>query len=436
MLQPFMDKISDKSTVVGVVGLGYVGLPMAIAFACKGYRTIGLDIDPEKPRAIHAGQSYLKHIPTDSFHPLVKEGRLSATTDFQKAAECDALLICVPTPLTESREPDVTYVECTATTLARTLRCGQLVSLESTTYPGTTDELVRGILEQGSGLVAGKDFFLVYSPEREDPGNQTFHTTNIPKVVGGYTEACARAGAALYGAVVEKVVPVESTRVAEMVKLFENVYRAVNIALVNELKLVCQRLDLDVWAVIQAAATKPFGFQPFWPGPGLGGHCIPIDPFYLTWKARQVDMSTRFIELAGEINIQMPYHVVERVQKALNDRRKSINGSSILLLGVAYKPDVDDTRESPAFKIIELLTNAGARILFHDPHVPELPKTRKYNFNLKSSLLSVDLIKASDCVLIITDHRNVDYARVAENADLVVDTRCVVPKNLGNVVDA
>ncbi len=327
-------------------------------------------------------------------------------------------------------------MENSAKVIAQHLKKGQLFALESSTYPGTTDELVKPILEQGSGLSAGKDFFLVFSPEREDPGNQKFHTKNIPKIVGGLTPACLKAGVALYSAGVDTVVPTSSARTAEMVKLFENIYRAVNIALVNELKLVSQRLNIDVWEVIQAAATKPFGFQAFWPGPGLGGHCIPIDPYYLTWKARQVDISTRFIELAGEINTNMPYYVVDRIIEALNQQRKSLNGSSVLVVGVSYKPNIDDMRESPALKIIELLQSKGARVLYHDSHVPVLPRMRKHTFDMKSALLTENLLQATDCVVVVTDHNNVDYNLIADNADLIVDSRHCVPKGNGNVVDA
>jgi UDP-N-acetyl-D-glucosamine dehydrogenase len=436
MLREFLSKVDERKTVVGVVGLGYVGLPLAIAFAGKGFGVIGFDVDPQKPEWLLSGRSYLKHIPVDTFEPHVKAGRLTACTDFARTGECDALFICVPTPLTANREPDVSFVRDTARTLSENLRRGQLVVLESTTYPGTTDELVREVLQAGSGLTAGEDFFLVYSPEREDPGNPVYSTHNIPKIVGGYTPACREAGCALYGAIVEKVVPVSSTRVAELAKLFENVYRAVNIALVNELKLLCQQLGLDVWEVIAAAETKPFGFQAFWPGPGLGGHCIPIDPFYLAWKARQVNMSTRFVELAGEINTSMPAHVVARAREALNARDKNLRGAKVLVLGVAYKRDVDDMRESPALTIIDLLTAAGAQVLYHDPLVPELPPTRKFTFDLKSSPLSPELLKEMDCVLVVTDHRNVDYDLVAACADLVVDTRNVMPRERGNVVGA
>jgi UDP-N-acetyl-D-glucosamine dehydrogenase len=436
MLQEFLRKIDQRQIAVGVVGLGYVGLPLAIAFAGKGFRVRGLDIDPQKPELLSSGRSYLRHIPASSFEPHMRSGRMTAGTDFSQASDCDALLMCVPTPLTESREPDVSFVQNTARTLAGHLHRGQLGALESTTYPGTTDEVVRVLLEEGSGLRAGADFFLVYSPEREDPGNPDYSTHNIPKVVGGYSPDCLNAGRALYGAVVEEVVAVSSTRAAELVKLFENVYRAVNIALVNELKLLCQRLDMDVWEIIDAAKTKPFGFQAFWPGPGLGGHCIPIDPFYLAWKARQVDMSARFIELAGEINTSMPEHVLARVQEALNARKKALHGASVLVLGVAYKRDVDDMRESPALTIIDRLISSGARVTYHDPHVPELPPSRRFSFDLQSSPLSPELLKEVDCVLVVTDHREVDYDLVAAHSGLVVDTRNVVPRERGNVIGA
>ncbi|HOX43479.1 MAG TPA: nucleotide sugar dehydrogenase [Myxococcota bacterium] len=435
-LATFLKKIESKEALIGIVGLGYVGLPLAIAYADHGYRVLGLDIDPRKPEAIAAGRAYLKHIPGSRFAPHVAAGRLQATCDFARARECDAVLICVPTPLNESREPDTSFIEASARAILPGLHPGQLVSLESSTYPGTTDELVRAILEGGSPYRAGRDFFLVFSPEREDPGNPTFHTANIPKVVGGYTPDCLKAGEALYAAAVERVVPVSSTRAAEMVKLLENTFRAVNIALVNELKLICERMDLDVWEVIRAAATKPFGYQPFWPGPGLGGHCIPIDPFYLTWKARQYDLTTRFIELAGEINTNMPYHVVERAQDALNGKRKSLNGARVLVLGAAYKPDIDDMRESPALKIIELLREKGAQVEYHDPHVPALPPTRKHRLEMSSVPLDEARLKAADCVVVVTHHKAIDWQLVARAASLIVDSRNVVPRDHGNVVGA
>ena len=436
MLKEFVERIERKEAKIGVVGLGYVGLPLAMTYAGKGLHVLGFDIDPKKPEMLHNGQTYLEHIPAERFRPLVEKGLLEATTDFDRTTECAALLLCVPTPLTEAREPDMSFIENTSRAIGPRLRRGQLVSLESTTYPGTTDEVVKPILEGASGLQAGVDFFLVFSPEREDPGNPTYNTANIPKVVGGYSPDCLAAGKALYGAALEQVVPVSSTRAAEMAKILENTYRAINIALVNELKMLCHRLDIDIWEVIEAAKSKPFGFQAFYPGPGLGGHCIPIDPFYLTWKAREVEMATRFIELAGEVNTSMPYYVVERVQDALNTRRKTLNDSSVLILGVAYKPDIDDLRESPALRIIELLKKKGARVLYHDPHVPTMPRTRKYNYDLRSSPLTEDLLRATDCVLVVTHHKGVDYRLVAAGAELVVDTRNVVPRDRGNVVQA
>lgn len=436
MLDDFVNQVSARSATVGVIGLGYVGLPLARAFLRAGFPVVGLDTDERKPELLRAGRSYLRHLPAEDFTGFIEQGRFRPTSDYSLAAECRALIICVPTPLRDGREPDTSFIENTGRQIAPHLRRGVLVALESTTWPGCTEQLLRPVLERGSGLRAGKDFFLVYSPEREDPGNQQFHTANIPKVLGGYTAACRRAGAALYGAVVERVVEVDSCATAEMVKLFENVYRAVNIALVNELKLICERLGLDVWQVIAAAATKPFGFQSFRPGPGLGGHCIPIDPFYLSWRARQVEMPTRFIELAGEINTAMPRHVVERVQEALNDRGKPLRGSRVLVLGVAYKPNVDDVRESPAYRIIELLAERGARVEYHDPYVAEIVPTRQHHLRMSAVPLTKERLREADCVLLVTDHDGVDYELVAREAELVVDTRNRVPRGRGNVVMA
>jgi UDP-N-acetyl-D-glucosamine dehydrogenase len=423
MTRSLQERIESKEAVVGIVGLGYVGLPLALTFGRAGLRVVGFDVDPKKIEALEAGRSYLEHIPADRVAELMKSGRFAATVDFARAAECDALLLCVPTPLTRHREPDMTYVEGTGRALAPHLKAGQLVILESTTYPGTTDELLRHHLEMGSGLTAGVDFHLAYSPEREDPGNPSFDTQRIPKVVGGLTEACQEAALALYGAALDALVPVSSMRVAEMTKLFENVFRSVNIALVNELKMLCERMDIDVWEVIEAASTKPFGFMPFFPGPGLGGHCIPLDPFYLTWKAREYELSTRFIELAGEINTYMPRYVVERTAEALNTYGKALNGSQVLILGVAYKKDVDDVRESPAMKIIELLQDRGASVAYHDPHVAKIPPMRKHDLDLSSVPLSDEALRESDAVVIVTDHSKVDYRRVVDLAPLVVDTR-------------
>jgi len=436
MIEDFLGKVAARNARVGVVGLGYVGLPLARAFLRAGFTVVGLDIDERKPELLRQGRSYLRHLPAGEFTGFIEQERFLPTTDFSRAADCDALIVCVPTPLREGREPDTSYIESTARTLAPRLRRGVLFSLESTTWPGCSELLLRPLLEEGSGLRAGEDFFLVYSPEREDPGNPEYHTGNIPKVLGGLTADCRRAGAALYGAVVERVVEVDGCSSAEMVKIFENVYRAVNIALVNELKLLCERLGIDVWQVIEAAATKPFGFQAFWPGPGLGGHCIPIDPFYLSWRARQVEVPARFIELAGEINTAMPYHVVERVAGALNSRRKPLNGSSVLVLGVAYKPGVDDVRESPAYRIIELLEEGGARVQYHDPYVAEIVPTRHHDLRMGSVPLTPELLRATDCVVVVTAHREVDYDLVAREADLVVDTRNAVPRISGKVIGA
>ena len=432
-VKAFIENIESKKAVVGIVGLGYVGLPLAIAFADKGFQVCGIEIDPQKAKKLNTGVTYLKHISADSFKTHIDSGKLRICVNFSTVNECDAVIVCVPTPLNSSREPDMRFVEAATHGIALGLRKGQLISLESSTYPGTTDELMREILERNK-LRAGEDFFLVFSPEREDPGNATYHTTNIPKVVGGYTPDCLAAGIALYSAVIDKVVPVSSTRTAEMVKLFENTYRAVNIALVNELKFICSRLGIDVWEVIKAAATKPFGFQAFWPGPGLGGHCIPIDPFYLTWKARQVDATTKFIELAGEINTDMPYKVVEVVQDALNTRKKSLSNSSVLVVGVAYKPDIDDIRESPALKIIDLLADKGSKLLYHDPYIPTLVTHKQ--ITMESTQLTPDLLRVVNCVLVVTNHKNIDYDLIAKNTNLVVDTRNCVPKNYNNVVPA
>jgi UDP-N-acetyl-D-glucosamine dehydrogenase len=421
--EDLLAKIRNRKARVGVVGLGYVGLPLVLRFAEEGFPVIGFDIDSEKVAKLNEGQSYIHHIPSTSLKRLVKEQHFEATSDFQRLVEPDCIIICVPTPLTEKKDPDLRYIESTAEAVCQTLRKGQLVSLESTTYPGTTEEI---LLEKFKvkGLEVGKDYFLVFSPEREDPGNPKFSTRTIPKVVGGITQNCLEIGQTLYGAVIDRVVPVSSTRAAELVKLLENIYRCVNIALVNELKLLGDRMDIDIWEVIEAASTKPFGFTPFYPGPGLGGHCIPIDPFYLSWKAKEYDFSTRFIQLAGEVNTAMPLHVVERVAKALNEKTKSIRGSKILMLGVAYKKDVDDVRESPALEIMELLSERGAELSYIDPFIPRLHKMRKHDFSHMSSVaLNEDTLRNADLVLITTDHSNVDYQFVVDHSTLVVDTR-------------
>ncbi len=416
-------RVADRSARVAVVGLGYVGLPLALTFCRHGrLRALGVDVDPDKPRAISAGRSYIRHVPAADIDEAVRDGRLEATTDFSRAASCDAIVVCVPTPLTREREPDLTYVVRTGEAIAPHLRPGQLVVLESTTYPGTTDEVLRPILERGSGLVAGRDFFLGFSPERENPGSGV-PTHVIPKIVGGYTSACLETTIALYGTAFERVVPVSSTRVAEMAKLLENVFRSVNIALVNELKMLCHRMDLDVNEIIDAASTKPFGFMPFQPGPGLGGHCIPIDPFYLTWKARQYEFQTRFIELAGEVNTEMPRYVVHRAMEALNERGRALKGARILVLGISYKKDVDDMRESPAVRLIELLQDRGAEVVYHDPYVPRIPRMRQHHLDMVSVPLTDEALSGADAVLIATDHSSFDYARIALHAQLVVDTR-------------
>jgi UDP-N-acetyl-D-glucosamine dehydrogenase len=415
-------RLERRTARVAVVGLGYVGLPLAETFAAGGYPVVGFDVDPEKVKKLRTGQSYIGHIPSARVVELTRSGRFEATTDPTCFESADAIVICVPTPLTESREPDLSYIVKTGQTLRDHLRPGQLIVLESTTYPGTTEDVLQPILEE-SGLRAGRDFFLAYSPEREDPGNPTFATRTIPKVVGGLDETCLGLALALYRPVVADVVPVSGTRVAEACKILENTYRAVNIALVNELKVVFERMDIDVWEVIKAAKTKPFGFQAFYPGPGLGGHCIPIDPFYLTWVARKHGLCTRFIELAGEINTAMPRHVVARVQEALNEDGKPLKGSRVCVLGVAYKKNVDDPRESPAFEILELLQERGAFVSYSDPHVPTLPRMRHHGIQLDSEPLTETYLTSLDCVVIVTDHVAFDFERVLRHARLVVDTR-------------
>jgi UDP-N-acetyl-D-glucosamine dehydrogenase len=414
-----------EQPVVGIVGLGYVGLPLALQFVKGGVRVIGFDIDQEKVAAVNAGQSYIHHIPAAEVAAGRSSGRFEATADFSRAQELDACIICVPTPLTKQREPDIKYILATGQAVGPHLRKGQLVVLESTTYPGTTEEDLRPVLEELSGLRAGTDFLLAFSPEREDPGNPNFKTADIPKVVGGLTPECTEAACALYQKAVARVVPVSSTRVAEACKLMENIFRCVNIAMVNELKVVFDRMGLDVWEVIEAAKTKPFGFMPFYPGPGLGGHCIPIDPFYLTWKAREYNVATKFIELAGEVNTAMPQYVVSKILETLSDRGKALKGAKILLLGLAYKKDVDDTRESPAYVLWELLEERGALVTYHDPFVPTVPPTREHGqyAGRKSMPLTSENLRSLDAVLIATNHSNVDYENVVRHAPLVVDTR-------------
>ena len=420
---PLLARLAARTARIAVVGLGYVGLPLALTFSRKGgLRALGIDVDPDKARALGEGRSYLRTVDAEEIGDALRAGRLEATTNFAGAAACDAVVICVPTPLTREREPDLSFVEQTGAALAPHLRPGQAVVLESTSYPGTTEEVLRPILEQGSGLQAGRDFFLAFSPERENPGSGGA-THTIPKVVGGLTPACLEAALALYATSFDRVVPVSGTRVAEMSKLLENIFRSVNIALVNELKILCHRMDLDVNEVIDAASSKPFGFMPFQPGPGLGGHCIPIDPFYLTWKARQYEFQTRFIELAGEVNTEMPRYVVQRTMEALNARARPLKGARVLVLGIAYKRDVDDMRESPAVRIIELLQERGAEVVYHDPYVPRVPRMRQHRLDMVSVPLTDEALGGADAVLIATDHGAIDYARVVERARLVVDTR-------------
>jgi UDP-N-acetyl-D-glucosamine dehydrogenase len=419
---------------VGIIGCGYVGLPLALRFAEAGHKVTGFDTDPKKVSMLNAGKSYIEHISQIKIQQFVNSKHFSATTDFEKLRDCDGIIICVPTPLDERREPDLSYVEQTAIAIQPHLQKGQLVVLESTTYPGTTEELVLPILEK-SGLrcpiAVGQqnenmacDFYLAFSPEREDPGNKQYGLAQIPKVVGGINPPSTRAALSLYAQVVAKVVPVSSTRAAEMAKLLENIFRCVNIALVNELKMLSLRMNIDIWEVIDAAATKPFGYMPFYPGPGLGGHCIPVDPFYLSWKAREYDFATRFIELAGEVNTAMPYHVVDAIAAALNDQKKALKGSKLLILGVAYKKDVDDLRESPTLKIMDLLKARGAEFDYNDPYFPQLHKMRHYNYeDMKSVPITPQTLGSYDGVIIATDHSSYDYAAIVDGAKLVVDTR-------------
>lgn len=423
-LDHLKEKIQQKTVVAGVIGLGYVGVPLSLSFLRKGIKVTGFDLDSEKVKKLGRGESYIKHIGNEEISAFVQQGKFQATADFGRLQDPDVLVICVPTPLTSTREPDLKYVVATAEAISQVLRPGQLIVLESTTYPGTTTEVLLPILEK-NGLRAGKDFALAFSPEREDPGNPDFSTATIPKVVGGVDKLSSGLAAGFYQIAMEQVVPVSSTEVAEMSKLLENIFRSVNIALVNELKTLCLRMGIDVWEVIAAAGTKPFGYMTFYPGPGLGGHCIPIDPFYLTSKAREYDVPTRFIELAGEINTSMPYFVIQRVMEALNEHGKSLKGARVLILGAAYKKDVDDDRESPSYKLMELLSEKGAEIAYNDQHIPALQATRKYNFSLTSTPITVESLLAADCVLVATDHSYYDYAYILQHAKLIVDTRNV-----------
>lgn len=418
-------KLKTKTASIGVVGLGYVGLPLALTYSAKGYRTVGFDLDNGKVERLNEGKTYIEHIKEDLIQEAVSRG-FEATTDMSRVAYMDALILCVPTPLDKHREPDMRYIQSTMENILPHIRPGQIISLESTTYPGTTEEELQPRIES-RGFVVGQDIFLVHSPERQDPGNPKFHTHNIPKVCGGATPECLEVGLALYGQVIEKVVPVSSTRVAELTKLLENIQRVVNIGLMNEMKIVADRMGIDIYEVIRAASTKPFGFTPYWPGPGIGGHCIPVDPFYLTWKVREYHVHTRFIELAGEINSAMPHWVCGKISDALNAHGKSLKNSRLLILGVAYKKNVDDVRESPVFDILRLLREKGARVEYSDPHVPSLPQGHGNDVALTSVPLSPDVLASFDGVVITTDHDAYDFPMIRQAAKLIVDTRGVYP---------
>ena len=416
-----LEMIEQKTARIGIIGLGYVGLPLALHFGKRGFHVIGFDLDSRKIDKILHGESYIKHIPADMIRELTDGKKFDVTIDFSRLKETDCILICVPTPLSDKMEPDLSYLLETTETIAGNLRTGQLIVLESTTYPGTTEEMLLPRLASND-MKVGEDFFLAFSPEREDPGNKEFTATNIPKVVGGVTSSCLEVATAIYNAIT-RTVPVSSTQAAELTKLLENTFRSVNIALVNELKILAHKMGIDLFEVINAASTKPFGYTPFYPGPGLGGHCIPIDPFYLAWKAKEYDFSTRFIQLAGEINVSMPYYVIEKTVEALNKNRKSINGSNILILGIAYKKDIDDDRESPGYAIMKILLEKGAILNYNDPWIPKLHTTRKYNFQMDSTPITPDLLEKMDAVIIVTDHSDYDYAEIVKHSNLVIDTR-------------
>lgn len=426
-----LQKIKDHEATIGVVGLGYVGLPLVLEFVEENFPTIGFDIDATKVEALTAGNSYIKHIPSEKIKEAVNKNLFRATDDFSQLAEADCVLVCVPTPLNKHREPDISYIETTSETISKYLRKGQLIILESSTFPGTTEEVMRPILEK-SGLKCHEDFYLAFSPEREDPNNPNYSTKTIPKVVGANDPHTLELTKTLYDQVIVETVTVSSSQAAEATKLLENIFRSVNIAMVNEMKVILDRMGIDVWEVIEAASTKPFGYMPFYPGPGLGGHCIPIDPFYLTWKARQYDISTKFIELAGEVNTDMPYYVVTKVADALNNHQKSLNGSRILILGMAYKKDIDDLRESPTLKLIEILSKKGARVDYNDPLISELWPMRHYDYDIKSVDLTADIINDYDAVLISTAHSIYDWDFIVENAKLVIDTRNATGKVKNN----
>ena len=432
--QSAIGKFRDKTATIGIVGLGYVGLPLMLRYAETGFKVLGFDIDAEKVNKLNKGETYIEHITADKIAAACTTG-FEATTDFSRIGEAEAVILCVPTPLNKYREPDMSFVIDTTDAVKPYLRAGQVLSLESTTYPGTTEEELLPRVEEG-GLKVGENVFLVYSPEREDPGNPDFETRTIPKVIGGHTPACLEVGLALYQPAIDKVVPVSSTKAAELTKLLENIHRAVNIGLVNEMKIVADKMDIDIHEVIDAAATKPFGFVAYYPGPGLGGHCIPIDPFYLTWKAREYGVNTRFIELAGEVNSSMPEYVVNKTALALNDHQRSIKGSKVLVLGIAYKKNVDDMRESPSVEVMELLRGLGAEISYSDPHVPVFPKMREHKFDLKSVPLTAESIASYDCVVLTTDHDKFDYDLLKQHAKLIIDTRGKYSGKHDNIVKA
>ena len=429
-----LKRIEEKSGAIGILGLGYVGLPLAIRFLEENHKVVGFDIDPEKIKNLNEGKTYIAHIP-DSEIEKMNQKEFLATTDFAKAKDCLALIICVPTPLDNYREPDLSYVINTAELIAPHVQNGQIISLESTTYPGTTEEQLQPIFSE-KGFEIGENLFLVYSPEREDPGNENFTTRTIPKVVGGQTRRCLELGSALYASIIDRVVPVSSTKAAEMTKLLENIHRAVNIGLVNEMKIVADKMGIDIYEVIRAAASKPFGFTPYYPGPGLGGHCIPIDPFYLTWKAREFGINTRFIELAGEVNQNMPHFVLGKIFEALNASGKAVKGSEVLVLGVAYKKNIDDMRESPSVEIMDLLNKQGASVNYSDPYVPVFKKMRKYKFDLKSIEANAENLSRHDAVIIATNHDDFDYQTILEHSQVIIDTRGVFPRGTPKVTSA
>jgi UDP-N-acetyl-D-glucosamine dehydrogenase len=428
--QTLFEKLQQRSATIGIIGLGYVGLPLAVEFAEGGFNVLGYDVSADKVQRLNQGESYIQDIPTERLNPLVKAGKLRATTQHQDLATVDAISICVPTPLTKTKDPDMSFVIQAVDAVIDIVHPGLLIVLESTTYPGTTEEILLPRLRQ-KGLVVGEDVFVAFSPERIDPGNPKYGVHNTPKVVGGVTPACTEATTLLYNAAIDTIVPVSSPTTAELVKLLENTFRAVNIGLVNEMALMCDKLNVDVWEVIKAASTKPFGFMPFYPGPGLGGHCIPVDPHYLSWKLKTLNYTARFIELASEINTSMPVYVVDKVTNALNDSAKSVRGSNIVVLGVAYKRDIDDVRESPALDVLGLLLEKGAKVQYHDPYVPSLRLHLHEDIRMESVPYSAALMQEADCVVIVTDHSNLDYQQVLDQAKLVVDTRHVTPPRTG-----